>query len=71
MVGSSVGVFVEMCSMQLDWCARRSVGECEEVKVEVVAVVLCHGHSSGIVAEDVCSTIVEEAGYDAAVVWEL
>jgi hypothetical protein len=39
--------------------------------VEVVAVVLCHGHSSGIVAEDVCSTIVEGAGYDAAVAWEL
>ncbi len=27
MVGSSVGVFVEMCGVQLDWCARRSVGE--------------------------------------------
>ncbi len=27
MVGSSVGVFVEMRSVQLDWCARRSVGE--------------------------------------------
>jgi len=26
-VGSSVGVFVEMRSVQLDWCARRSVGE--------------------------------------------
>jgi hypothetical protein len=32
---------------------------------------LCHGHSSGIVAEDVCSTIVEGAGYDGAVAWEL
>ncbi len=27
MVGSSVCVFVEMCSVQLDWCARRSAGE--------------------------------------------
>ena len=39
--------------------------------MEVVAVGLCHGHSSGNVAEDVCSTIVEGAGYDVAVVWEL
>jgi len=39
--------------------------------VEVVAVGLCHGYSSGIVAEDVCSTIVEGAGYDAAVVREV
>jgi hypothetical protein len=43
---------------------------CEEVEVEVVAG-LCHGHSNRIVAEDVCSTIVEGAGYDAAVAWEL
>ena len=27
MVGSSVGVFVEMSNVQLDWCAQRSVGE--------------------------------------------
>ena len=27
MVGSSVGVFVEMFSVQLDWCASRSAGE--------------------------------------------
>ncbi len=39
--------------------------------MEVVAVGLCHGHSSGIVAEDVCSIAVEGAGYDAAVAWEL
>ena len=39
--------------------------------MEVVAVGLCHGHSSGIVAEDICSTIVERAGFDAAVAWEL
>ena len=39
--------------------------------MEVVALGLCPGHSSGIVAEDVCSTIVEGAGYDAAVEWEL
>jgi hypothetical protein len=39
--------------------------------VKVVAMCLCNDHSSGIVAEDVCSTIVEGAGYDAAVAWEL
>ncbi len=39
--------------------------------MEVVAVGLCHGHASGIVAEDVYSTIVEWAEYDAAVAWEL
>ena len=39
--------------------------------MEVVAVGLCHGHSSRIVAEDVCSTIVEGAGYDAAVAREV
>ena len=27
MVGSSLGVFVEISSVKLDWCACRSVGE--------------------------------------------
>ncbi len=36
--------------------------------MEVVTVGLSHGHASRIVAEDVCSTIVEGAGYDVAVV---
>ena len=39
--------------------------------MEGVAMGLCHGHASEIVAEDVCSTVVEGAGFDAAVAWEL
>jgi hypothetical protein len=39
--------------------------------VEVVAVGLFHGHASEIVAEDVCSTVVEGEGFDATVAWKV
>ncbi len=32
---------------------------------------LCYGHASEIVVKDVCSTVLEGAGFDAAVAWEL